>query len=86
MQPMRRSRMRSGAYRWDLFRVAEQPGVFREVFEVASWAEHVLQHEGGRLTRDDQRIEERALGFSNPAVVTRHLVPPSPAQTQAPAP
>lgn len=76
MTHMRRSRLRTGAHRWDVFRVAETPGVFHEVFEVSSWAEHVMQHDGGRLTREDQAIEERALGFSSPPVVTRHLVPP----------
>jgi hypothetical protein len=42
---------------------------------VASWEEHLRQHQG-RLTRTDQQIEEAALGFSDPPAVARHLLPP----------
>ena len=75
MQDMRRSRRRSGATRWELYHDAEHPEQFTEIFQVASWEEHLRQHQG-RLTRDDQQIEETALAYSNPKAVARHLLPP----------
>lgn len=75
MQDMRRSRLRSGAVRWDLWRVAEQPNTFWEVFVVPSWDEHVRQHEV-RLTAEDEAIEKRAFSLTSRAPVGRHLVPP----------
>lgn len=59
MESMRRSRLRSGASRWDLYRVGETPGLFCEQFQVPTWAEHQRQHDG-RLTAEDQAIEDAA--------------------------
>jgi quinol monooxygenase YgiN len=56
MEPMRRSRLRSGAIRWDLYQVGASPRLFVEQFEVASWQEHQRQHDE-RLTAEDQSIE-----------------------------
>ena len=75
MQELRRSRRRSGATRWELYHDAEHPQQFTEIFQVASWDEHLRQHQG-RLTRTDQQIEEAALAFSDPPAVGRHLLPP----------
>jgi hypothetical protein len=75
MQEMRRSRRRSGATRWELYHDAEHPEQFTEIFQVASWEEHLRQHEG-RLTRTDQQIEETALAFSDPPATAQHLLPP----------
>ncbi|HEU5486482.1 MAG TPA: MFS transporter [Microlunatus sp.] len=75
MQDMRRSRRRSGATRWELYHDAEHPERFTEIFQVASWEEHLRQHQG-RLTRTDQQIEETALSFSDPPAVAHHLLPP----------
>jgi Transmembrane secretion effector len=47
MDFLRRSRLRSGASRWELFRVGESPGLFLEQFQVPTWQEHQLQHNGG---------------------------------------
>lgn len=76
MQDMRRSRLRSGALRWELFRVAEQPQTFIEHFTVGSWEEHLHMH-ATRMTAEDQAIEERAFSFTTTAPVGRHLIPPS---------
>ena len=75
MQDMRRSRRRSGATRWELYHDAERPEEFVEIFQVASWEEHLRQHQG-RLTRTDQQIEEVALAFSDPPATAQHLLPP----------
>lgn len=75
MEGMRRSRLRNGASRWDLFRVGEDPQHFVELFVVPSWEEHVRQHDE-RLTPDDQRIEELAFSHVQGRPTARHLLPP----------
>jgi MFS family permease len=75
MDHLRRSRRRTGATRWELYRDAEHPDRFVETFRVPSWEEHLRQHEG-RLTATDQAIEEAALAFSDPPATADHLLPP----------
>ncbi|HEX2300079.1 MAG TPA: MFS transporter, partial [Pseudonocardiaceae bacterium] len=75
MDHLRRSRRRTGATRWELYRDGELPDRFVEMFTVASWAEHLRQHEG-RLTGSDQEVEEAALAFSDPPARGEHLLPP----------
>jgi MFS family permease len=70
-----RSRRRTGATRWELYRDAEHPDRFMEIFRVPSWEEHLRQHEG-RLTATDQALEESALAFSDPPAIADHLLPP----------
>jgi MFS family permease len=76
MDGMRRSRLRSGAIRWELYRVGERADTYLEIFTVPSWTEHLRQHEV-RLTAEDQAIEEHAFSFSSKPVVAVHLLPPS---------
>jgi MFS family permease len=61
MQPMRMIRRRDGAVRWGLFEDAATPGRYIETFVVASWAEHLRQHD--RVTVSDREIETRAFAF-----------------------
>ena len=75
MGQLRRSRRRTGASRWDLYRDGDRPDRFVEVFSVPSWEEHLRQHEG-RLTAADKAIEEAALAFSDPPARAEHLLPP----------
>jgi hypothetical protein len=75
MRQLRRSRLRTGAVRWELYRDAEHTDRFVEQFRVASWQEHLRQHEG-RLTARDRQVEEAALAFSDPPVTAFHLLPP----------
>lgn len=75
MGQLRRSRLRTGASRWELYRDGEQPDRFVELFRVPSWEEHLRQHEG-RLTGTDQIVEEAALAFSHPPATADHLLPP----------
>ena len=75
MRELRRSRLRSGASRWELYRDAERAERFVENFQVPSWEEHLRQHEG-RLTATDQAIEQAALAFSDPPATGEHLLPP----------
>jgi MFS family permease len=75
MDHLRRSRRRTGATRWELYRDGDRPDRFLEIFSVPSWEEHLRQHEG-RLTAADQAIEEAALAFSDPPARAAHLLPP----------
>jgi quinol monooxygenase YgiN len=75
MEHLRRSRRRTGASRWELYRDGEHPDHFMEIFSVPSWEEHERQHEG-RLTQADRTVEEAALAFSDPPAQPRHLLPP----------
>jgi quinol monooxygenase YgiN len=54
-------RRRDGALRWELFRDTADPERLLETFEVASWAEHLRQHE--RVTVADSEVEARAQAF-----------------------
>jgi MFS family permease len=75
MSHLCQSRRRTGATRWELYRAADRPDRFIELFSVASWEEHMRQHEG-RLTAADQEVEEAALAFSDPPARAEHLLPP----------
>ena len=75
MRQLRRSRLRTGATRWELYRDADRRDRFVEQFRVASWDEHLRQHEG-RLTAADQAVEQAALSFSDPPATADHLLPP----------
>lgn len=74
MRSMRRSRLRSGSIRWDLYRVGEDPHLYVEQFEVPSWQEHQRQHEG-RLTAEDKTIEDAAFAHVRGSPKTHHLLP-----------
>lgn len=75
MEQLRRSRLRTGATRWELYRDAANHDRFVENFRVSSWEEHQRQHDG-RLTAADREIEQTALAFSDPPARTDHLLPP----------
>jgi MFS family permease len=75
MGRLRRSRLRTGGTRWELFRDGERPNQFVELFHVPSWEEHLHQH-AGRLTETDRAIEQAALDFSEPPAYADHLLPP----------
>src|SRR4030095_6389392 len=62
-ESVRRSRQRSGASRWNLYRDGADRHQFVETFLVPSWAEHVRQHDE-RLTGADQALEERATALA----------------------
>jgi MFS family permease len=75
MDRLERSRRRTGATRWGVYRDGDRPDRFIELFSVPSWEEHLRQHEG-RLTGTDREVEEAALAFSDPPARAEHLLPP----------
>ncbi|MEM8811028.1 MAG: MFS transporter [Pseudomonadota bacterium] len=75
MAKLRESRLRDGAYFWQLMRPLEEEGLLRETFLLHSWAEHLRQHE--RVTEADRRLQEEIktflIGGTEPRV--RHHLP-----------
>jgi quinol monooxygenase YgiN len=76
MQPVARSRRRTGALRWELYRDGGDPTRFVESYLVATWAEHLHQHER-RQTGVDRRFDEEALRHADGPPEVHHLLPPS---------
>ena len=74
MSRVRRSRRRTGATQWGLFRSGERPDEFVEFYVVGSWDEHLRQH-GGRLTGADRDAEADARSFTSSEPVVQHLFP-----------
>jgi MFS family permease len=77
MRAVGRSRQRTGATRWGLFRDGAAPEVFVEAYLVPSWEEHLRQHEH-RLTGGDEEFERRALGLADGTPKVAHLFPARP--------
>jgi quinol monooxygenase YgiN len=75
MERVRRSRRRTGAVRWELYRDGEEPRRFVELYLVRSWEEHLRQH-AGRYTGTDRDFEEAALALAEGPAVVAHLFPP----------
>jgi hypothetical protein len=61
MDAVRLERLRDGAFRWELYRRLDDPGMYQEVFVLESWAEHERQH--ARATQTDMVAENRARAF-----------------------
>ena len=87
LQKTKDSRRRTGAISWRAWHDASDPGRVLEEFVVASWDDHLRQHE--RLTRREQAHLERVRELTDPdhpVVVTHWLavssrkVPRSPAK------
>jgi MFS family permease len=77
MDAMRRLRRRDGAISWRLFEDAARPGRWLELFELASWVEHLRQHE--RVTEADRLVQQGVQAFhvgDSPPLVS-HLLAPS---------
>jgi MFS family permease len=76
MRHVGRSRRRTGALRWELFRDGSDPTRYVEYYLVGTWAEHRRQHEH-RLTGADRRFEEEARRYALGAPEVAHLFPPA---------
>jgi MFS family permease len=74
MSDLERSRRRTGASDWQLYRDGADPQRFLEVFEVPSWDTHLRQH-GGRLTGADAAIEARAEALASTPSTVHHYFP-----------
>jgi predicted MFS family arabinose efflux permease len=56
LEQLGHERRRDGAYRWGVFEDAADEGRIAETFLVASWTEHLRQHE--RVTNADRLVQE----------------------------
>jgi MFS family permease len=67
-------RRRDGAFEWGVFEDVAEPGKFVETFLIASWIEHLRQHE--RVTHEGQDLQERVQAFHKAPTspVVAHLV------------
>ena len=77
MALVRRSRLRTGATQWDLYRNGADRRRFVETFVVPSWEEHLRQH-SERLTGADQAFEEQAIALAESPPQVEHLLPARP--------
>ncbi|MGB3481798.1 MAG: MFS transporter [Mycobacterium sp.] len=73
MDVLGRSRQRTGASQWRLFRSIEHESTFVETFVVRSWGEHLHQHYT-RQTGQDRIIEEAVERFTDGAPVSEHYL------------
>ena len=69
-------RRRDGAFRWAVFEDVAEPGLIVETFLVASWREHLRQHE--RATHDDRLTQEDLQRFlvAGATPTVRHFLTP----------
>lgn len=73
MAELRRVRLRTGAFRWRLYRHFEEPHRMTEAFSLASWEEHMRQHH--RIDAVDAEIIRWARSFDvSGGPRARHLV------------
>jgi hypothetical protein len=69
-------RRRDGALRWGLYQDPAEPERFLETFLVASWGEHLRQHERGTMA--DSEVKDRARDLSIAPPVVTHLLAAEP--------
>ena len=73
MAVLGRSRQRTGASQWRLFRSVEHESTFVETFIVRSWGEHMHQHYT-RLTGQDLLIEQAVERYIDGEAVSEHYL------------
>lgn len=72
LRQLRRTRLRTGAHRWSLYRDADRPHRITEFFIVADWDEHLAQHR--RLDAEAAAVIRAARAFDRAGgPVTSHL-------------
>jgi MFS family permease len=74
MPGLRRSRLRTGAVQWGVFRTGEAPDQLVEVYVVPSWDEHLRQH-SGRMTGADEELDRRVRALSRVEPTAVHRLP-----------
>lgn len=78
--PLERSRRRTGATSWQLYRDPAAADRLVETFVVPTWSEHARQHTG-RLTGVDRAAEDRVRALCVQPPTIRHHVAVHPART-----
>jgi hypothetical protein len=81
IQLLGKARRRDGASFWQIFEDAARPGSYVEAYMVASWLDHLRQHE--RISRQDAQVQQRIralLQHGTEPVVTHYVNPLPPGQ------
>ena len=75
------TRQRDGAVQWGVMEDTARPGCFLEYFLVASWLEHLRQHE--RVTNEEKRLQDVLRGLHQEALPpsVRHFVSAAPSHS-----
>jgi len=78
IQLLGKARRRDGASYWQIFEDAAKPGSYVEAYVVASWLDHLRQHE--RISRQDAQVQQRLKDLVLPGTepVVTHYVNPLP--------
>lgn len=72
MQKIKRQRIKTGAYYWDLFEDVEKPNVFIETFLVETWLDHLRQHE--RTIKQDLIVRDKIKSFLEATAEITHYI------------
>ena len=83
MERLGRSRRRSGATRWGVFRDAADPGRYLEAFVVGSWVEHLRQHDRVSVAERDLQDHIHSFLVSDTPPVVSHFIAGAPAVTSS---
>ena len=82
MRDVGRSRRRTGASRWRLYRSGEDAGTMLELFVVPSWAEYRRQHTQ-RSTGRDREMLAAAYALAESVPIETHYFPPGVGRSSA---
>jgi predicted MFS family arabinose efflux permease len=74
LDKLQHERLRDGASSWGIFEDTSQSGRFLETFNVASWTEHLRQHQ--RVTNADYVLQEHVVGLLEGAPQISHFIAP----------
>lgn len=74
MQRVRSARLATGGTRWQLYRDVDEPHAYTEAFVIATWDEHLRQHQ--RIDDQTARIlaQARRLDESETGPISRHYI------------
>ncbi|MDX2287643.1 MAG: MFS transporter [Hyphomicrobiaceae bacterium] len=75
MQEMAKARRRYGGYRWSLVQDVADPATFLEVWQEASWTQHLRHHE--RVTGADHQLQQEIQALLAHPCVVAHFVAPA---------
>ncbi|MFZ1018799.1 MAG: MFS transporter [Candidatus Cybelea sp.] len=74
LDELQHERLRDGASSWGIFEDTSQSGRFLETFLVASWTEHLRQHQ--RVTHADYVLQERVIALLQGEPGIAHFIAP----------
>ncbi len=87
MEDVRKTRLRTGAENWNIYRDIEDPTRYVEIYESPTWIEHQRMHE--RVSVADQKVESKVRSYHAgdiPVQVTHFIAvnPPAAGQMEGP--